>query len=108
MSEPLSDDPSQHDSVVVDPGYMPRRRPDVLELDMGDGFVLYNGDATLVHHLNPSAALVWRLCDGGATVAQLSREIAEEYRLEVARITGEVAGMIAELEALGLVDDARE
>lgn len=93
-------------AVVVPLEYVPRKAADVLELDMGDGVILYNHDSNLVHHLNPSAAILWQLCDGDASVEQLGREVAEEYGLDTSKVQGEIAGLIAELDALGLVEDA--
>jgi hypothetical protein len=92
----------------VPPTYRPQKRADVLELDMGDGLILYNHDGDLVHHLNPSAGLVWQLCDGDATVSQLGREIAEEYDLDVETVEAQVAAVVAEFDALGLVQDERQ
>ena len=93
-------------TVAVPAEYVPRRREDVLELDMGDGLVLYNGDASLVHHLNPSAIIVWQLCDGRSSVSALARDIAAEYELDEAEILEQVGGLIAEFEALDLVSNA--
>jgi hypothetical protein len=93
-------------AVTVPPEYRPRRRTDVLELDMGDGFILYNHDSSLVHHLNPTAALVWQLCDGNATVARLAEEIALEYGLTVENVLMQLVTLVAELDALGLLEDA--
>jgi len=92
--------------MTVDQEYRPSKVADVLELDMGDGLILYNHDSSLVHHLNPSAALVWQLCDGQASVGDLAREIAEEYDLEGKEVEAQVASVIAEFDALDLVEDA--
>jgi hypothetical protein len=92
--------------MTVHRQYRPAKAADVLELDMGDGLILYNHDSSLVHHLNPSAALVWHLCDGQATVGDLAREIAEEYGLPGSEVEVQVASVIAEFDALDLVEDA--
>jgi PqqD family protein of HPr-rel-A system len=92
--------------MTVPPDYRPGKAAEVLELDMGDGVILYNHDSSLVHHLNPSAALLWRLCDGEATVKELAGDIAEEYGLEPDAVLGEISGVIAEFDALNLVRDA--
>lgn len=102
----MASDPASEDAISVPPGYRPRKRSDVLELDMGDGFVLYNHDSSLVHHLNPTAALVWQVCDGAATVRQLAEEIALEYRLTVENVEMQLVTLVAELDALGLLEDA--
>ena len=111
MSEHVAHDQenSSHaaDKLQVEPGYVPRKAADVLELDMEDGLIVYNHDSSLVHHLNPSAALVWRICDGEASVTQLSAEVAEEYSLVRQNVQRDLQGLVAELDALGLVEDAR-
>ena len=100
----MTNDPEN--AVTVPSDYRPRRRMDVLELDMGDGFILYNHDSSLVHHLNPTAALVWQICDGNATVGQLAEEIALEYGLTVENVQMQLVTLVAELDALGLLEDA--
>lgn len=108
MSEDVTQGPASGESLTVPPTYRPQKRADVLELDMGDGLILYNHDGDLVHHLNPSAGLIWQLCDGDATVSQLGREIAEEYDLDVETVEAQVAAVVAEFDALGLVQDERQ
>ncbi|MGH2635422.1 MAG: HPr-rel-A system PqqD family peptide chaperone [Actinomycetota bacterium] len=94
--------------LIVPSGYVPARRPDVLELDLEDGLILYNRDSSLVHHLNPTARIVWFLCDGSADVSELAKEIAEEYGLDPTPVRSQVAGLVAELDAVGLVEDAAD
>lgn len=93
-------------SLSVPREYTPTRRPDVLELDLDDGLILYNRDSSLVHHLNPTARIVWFLCDGSADVGELAGEIAEEYGLDPSTVRAQVAALVAELDAVGLVEDA--
>jgi PqqD family protein of HPr-rel-A system len=104
-----ADQPSERDEqaqMTVPRGYRPGKSAEVLELDMGDGLILYNHDSSLVHHLNPSATLVWHLCDGEASVGQLATEIAEEYGLKPSEVLGQVSAVIAEFDALDLVEDS--
>lgn len=97
-----------HDDPVreVPLDYVPRSRPTVLALDMGDGVILYDDDSSLVHHLNHSAAIVWHLCDGSATIAQLVEDISAEFGVPVDELAPQVARTVGELEVLGLVTDA--
>jgi hypothetical protein len=88
--------------------YLPSKCADVFDLDMGDGLILYDRDSYLVHHLNPSAAVVWYLCDGASTVGDLTRLIATGYRLDPERVRPQVAGIVRELEGLGLIVDAHD
>lgn len=100
--------PLEGEAMSVPLDYRPRRCADVLQLDMGDGLILYNHDSSLVHHLNPSAGILWQLCDGEANVGQLAREISEEYGLNRQDIEAQVAGVVAEFDALNLVEDVRD
>jgi PqqD family protein of HPr-rel-A system len=108
MSEHLAHDQDSANAgnLQVAATYVPRKAADVLELDMEDGLIVYNHDSSLVHHLNPSAALVWRICDGEASVAELSAEVAEEYRLIRDNVQRDLQSLVAEFDALGLVEDA--
>jgi Coenzyme PQQ synthesis protein D (PqqD) len=107
MDEEVTGETASEETLTVPLSYKPRKSADVLELDMGDGLILYNHDGDLVHHLNPSAGIIWQLCEGDATVGQLGREIAEEYGLEVETVQSQVASVIAEFDTLGLVEDPR-
>jgi PqqD family protein of HPr-rel-A system len=94
--------------MTVPAEYRPAKVADVLELDMGDGLILFNHDSSLVHHLNPSAAVIWQLCTGEASVKQLAQEIAEEYGLRADQVFEQVASVIAEFDALDLVEDGSD
>jgi PqqD family protein of HPr-rel-A system len=104
MTEPIPTDPAPN-PLELPGGYRPRRSADVLDLDMGDGLVLFHTGSSVVHHLNPTAALVWHLCDGSGTVEELSADIAAEYGLETWDVRTTVSRLVGEFEALGLVDD---
>ena len=93
-------------ALTVSPAYAPRKRAGVLEIDLGDGVVLYDPESSLVHHLNPSASIIWTLAEGEARVAQLATEIAEEFRMDRQAVEEQVVALVAELDALGLVEDA--
>jgi PqqD family protein of HPr-rel-A system len=105
MSDHSSTDPMS-DPLDIPRDYVPRKCADVLDLDMGDGLVLFNRGSSVVHHLNGSAALVWQLCDGVGTVGELSEDVAAEFGLEPSVVQWQIGQLIGEFEALGLVEDA--
>jgi hypothetical protein len=92
--------------MTVPETYRPSKCAEVLELDVGDGLILYNHDSSLVHHLNPSAALVWRRCDGESSVTELAANIAGEHGLNTPDVLRQVSAVIAEFDALDLVEDS--
>jgi pyrroloquinoline quinone biosynthesis protein D len=91
--------------LTVPVGYRPEKAADVLELDMEDGFILFNHDSSLVHHLNPSAAIIWQLCDGSATISELAADVSAEFHVDEGETVKQLVSVIAELDALGLVKD---
>jgi hypothetical protein len=108
-SEPAAnreaEDPDREPRLMVPLEYVPRKAADVLELDMGDGIILYNRDSDLVHHLNPTAGILWQLFAGEASIATLATEISEEWDLDLVQAQQQLRSLAAELDALGLVQD---
>ncbi|MCB0117266.1 MAG: PqqD family protein, partial [Caldilineaceae bacterium] len=53
----------------------PQRRVDLLVTDTGNELMLYDSAAGVVHVLNETSKLIWRLCDGNHTVAAIADEV---------------------------------
>ncbi len=56
--------------------------------DLPDGLALFDPDRNVVHHLNPTATLIWELCDGRSEadiiqqvslILEIDEEASEEY-----------------------------
>jgi PqqD family protein of HPr-rel-A system len=90
--------------AVVDLDFVPSKTDKALELDMGDGLVIYDHGTGLVHHLNPTAGIIWHLSDGEATVGDLARDIAAEYGLEPVEVENEIAQLVGKFVGLGLIE----
>ena len=58
------------------------RKPGVLERNMGVETILYTGPMNAVHVLNRSARLIWDLCDGNHTLADMERALRERFAVE--------------------------
>ena len=52
---------------------------DVNETD--DGLIIYQESTDRVHHLNPTAAVVFELCDGTRSSDDIARLVAETFGL---------------------------
>jgi coenzyme PQQ synthesis protein D (PqqD) len=103
---PYSPVPADDASEGITASYAPRRRGGVLEIDLGDGLIIYDRDANLVHHLNPSAATVWRMCEGRRTVGELVQAIVEGVGASPHEVNAQVTDLLRELHELGLTEDA--
>jgi hypothetical protein len=60
----------------------PIRRND-LEIDEADdGLIVFDPRAEMVHHLNPSAAIIFDLCDGTRDLDAIAALLGEFYELK--------------------------
>ena len=57
----------------------PIRESGITVKDMGEETFLYSADEEAIHILNPTAQLIWELCDGEHTVADMERAIRASF-----------------------------
>lgn len=65
-----------------------------------DGYVIYDEAKEKVHYLNPTAAVIYSVCDGQRTVDDIRVFIQDAYDIAEAPDLGE---FFASLEGAGLV-----
>ena len=63
-------------------GKCPERAPNISEYEVEDETVLYDPRSDAAHVLNPTAAVVWWLCDGDHKVKDIARELGDLYDKE--------------------------
>jgi Coenzyme PQQ synthesis protein D (PqqD) len=73
---------------------------DVHEVE--DGLVVYDAATDRVHYLNASAALVFTLCDGDRSIADIDALVRAVWRLDDARADG-VTDCVARLRDEGVL-----
>lgn len=49
-----------------------------------DGYVIYNAAAEKVHYLNPTAGIVYELCDGATSAQAIGEFLKTAYELDAA------------------------
>ncbi len=59
----------------------PVRKEGIFIQDIGRETLLYSDKEKLIHVLNPTAKLIWELCDGIHTVEDMERAIRESFSL---------------------------
>lgn len=85
-----------------------RQVPECLLEDMDGELLLYNPKNATTLHLNGPSAIVWGLCNGENTVAQMIDIVSEAYPDQAEQIAGDIVSVIKELseqEALALASD---
>ena len=58
-----------------------------------DGLIVFNPATDKVHHLNPTAGVLWELCNGSKSAAQLTQEMAELFTLDALPTEAVEAGL---------------
>jgi PqqD family protein of HPr-rel-A system len=84
----------------------PRTRADLVVVELDGESVIYEERSGNVHHLNPSASLVFSLLDGEATLTELAQEIAAAFGLENEEVDRQVRTLVAGFREQGLLEEA--
>lgn len=85
------------------PMEVPPRKVESLEVnEADDGLVVYDPAQDQVHHLNPSAAVIFDLCDGVRGANEIAAAVAEVFGLSEPPLADTRSGL-DELAALGLI-----
>lgn len=88
---------------MADSSSRPERDPLVIDEALNDGsLVLYHTGSRFVTTLNPTAALVWELCDGQHTEAAIVAEMQSIFP-HAPSIESDVTEIIADLRSRGLL-----
>lgn len=70
------------------------RRVDALEINEAeDGLVIYDPAGDMVHHLNPSAAVIFDLCDGTRDPESIAEVIGDAYDLHTPPLDEALVGL---------------
>jgi PqqD family protein of HPr-rel-A system len=85
----------------------PKARDDLATLELDDELVVYDAETGGVHHLNPTAALVFGLCDGSATTTETAAEVAAAYGLPFEEVEPQVRAVVQYLEDAWLLVQER-
>ncbi|MDH7487840.1 MAG: PqqD family protein [Anaerolineae bacterium] len=84
---------------------IPRQSQHLLVTQAGDEIVLHDPRSETVHVLNPTAALVWNLCDGRHTLEDAEQAIRARFAVPSDRdVLADVRDLLAALTERGLLE----
>jgi PqqD family protein of HPr-rel-A system len=81
----------------------PAVRDDLTVVELDGEAVVYDEETGDLHHLNPTATLVFRLCDGTGTARELAADIAEAYRQPPHEVERQIRGLLRRFRRAGLL-----
>jgi hypothetical protein len=81
----------------------PTQKPDYRLEKLDDELLLYHPDRTVIMYCNPTASLVWQLCDGQRTIGQMIDLLRAAYDQPEAVITADVLAALEQFCRHGAV-----
>ena len=85
------------------PAVKPRIREDLTTVELDGEIVIYDERTDEIHHLNPTASVVFSLCDGRSTVREMARDIAQAFGAEADQVEREVRALLREFRKAELL-----
>lgn len=82
---------------IMEPQDKPTRNAGYRMETVDEDVMLFHPGKTQIHYLNPTAALIWQLCDGQRTTDELIRLLVESYPDASAEIPADVHDTLQDL-----------
>jgi hypothetical protein len=86
----------------------PKRRSERLaSVELDGEIVIYDEEDNSIHHLNPTASLVWKSCDGTSTVRELAIDFAEAFDVPEPKMERDLRQIIRQMADSKLMETPR-
>ena len=89
-------------SLKLREGRFQRRLDLVCRIIQGEAVIL-NGEAGVLHRLNPTASFIWECCDGTSSVDDIVARLANAYDVDLRTCQKDVSEIVLKLESLNLL-----
>jgi coenzyme PQQ synthesis protein D (PqqD) len=83
---------------------IPARSADVTLQRVGNEAILHDRRNGRAHVINSSAARIWDLCDGSATVDEIAERFAASYAMPASEVHADVVAILARFRELRVLD----
>jgi hypothetical protein len=91
------------DPEAIDETFTPRVRDDIAAVEIDGEMLVFDESASAWHLLNPSAAMVWQIADGTASVLELAQDISSVLGVDLTDATAGVVAALRDFRARGLL-----
>ncbi len=82
----------------------PQKKNGIIAEVLGEEVVLCDPEADVVHVLNPTARVIWELCDGAHSPAQMMEALQAQFSVSPERnLAQDVEQTLSELAGKGLL-----
>lgn len=85
------------------PAIKPKTRQDLAVVELDGEAVIYDESTGDLHHLNPTATIIFNLFDGTSTVQELSSLIEQEFQVPAPDVEKQIRALIKDFRKAGLL-----
>lgn len=82
----------------------PKVRGDLTVVELDGEAVIYMEESGDLHHLNPTATIVFGLCDGTTTMREIAKEISDAFGVPVDEVEVQVRDLIRRFRKVKLLE----
>jgi PqqD family protein of HPr-rel-A system len=86
------------------PAVKPKYRQDLTVVELDGEAVIYDDESGELHHLNPTATIVFNLLDGTSTIKELSADIADAFEQPADEVEKQVRTLLREFRKVNLLE----
>jgi hypothetical protein len=91
-------------AAEIDRAFVPKRAAAAYTVELDGEAVVLDEDRNRLHHLNPTATLVWACFDGSGTIDEIAADLADAFASTTDDVAVEVLGLARDLGSEGLLD----
>jgi hypothetical protein len=81
----------------------PRQQSELVQVEIDGETIVYEFHSQTLHRLDQRGTLVWGCLDGTATVAEISRDIAEIFGADESSVRSDVEALVTQLHTANLL-----
>ncbi|HZD79133.1 MAG TPA: HPr-rel-A system PqqD family peptide chaperone [Actinomycetota bacterium] len=81
----------------------PMMRSDLTVVELDGEAVIYDEETGDLHHLNPTATIVFGLCDGRSTMREMSQDISAAFGVAADEVEQQVRALIRRFRGANLL-----
>lgn len=85
----------------------PQIRDDLTVVELEGEAVIYDEQGGDLHHLNPTATIVFRLCDGTSTMPEMAEDISDAFGVPVEDVEPQIRSTVRRFRKANLLRPAR-
>ena len=82
----------------------PRARAGLTVVELDGEAVVYDEETMDLHHLNPTATIVFGLCDGTGTIGQMADDIAGAFGVPSEEVEPQIRALLRQFRKAGLLE----